>query len=124
MSINTRMAARVADMLERYGFNVTLESSSSTGDDFDDGAPTWSTTATLRALWGSALLGQENRGDARPESKGRTTLIVSYTAHLKDNSTLSNKRIAFNGTNYNPAAVSMIGDKVALMLTLEDGVAT
>lgn len=125
MSINDRFAAMVPDLLTRHGFDVVLQTfTEGAGDDYTDTDGSWGDTKTLRAVWDKPpSQGSERLDQGRAQSQNRLALLVSYDAALKNTQTVTNKRISYDGTYYNIASVGMIGDKVALSLTLEDGVA-
>jgi len=110
-------------MLSRLGFDVTLQSyAAGAGGDFSDTDGTWSDVATFSAVWDtSSGFGSERLGDGRAQSQSRLGMLIAYRSDLKDAASVGNKRISYNGTTYNIAAAQIVGDRVGIRLTLEDG---
>jgi hypothetical protein len=122
MSINTRLASSLIDMLSRHGFDVLLQYRVDASGDFDTTSVSFTNYATVRAVWYSDGAGDERAADGRPASEAKLYMLISYLDELKDTQRASKYRVVYNGVAYGITGGVVIGDKVAIRLTLMDGV--
>ncbi|MET4294719.1 hypothetical protein ABIB06_006552 [Bradyrhizobium sp. LB8.2] len=122
MSINTRLAAQVAGMLTRHGFDVTLQQGSSeTGGDFDPENPTWTDLTTVKAVWDNPRNQVKGLNDGGAASMVSRRMTIAYREDLKATEEAIGLRVVVNGVPSNVLAVSEIGSKVGLRLMLDAG---
>ena len=121
MDINKRASLALERMLSLHGFDVIIEQNVPSASDFDDIASTWTTVATVRAVWVSTGSGDTSLKDGRPSSKTKTSLYISYRSDLSSTDKVSGKRVVVNNNPYTLQSSTVEGDKVGLILSVGDG---
>jgi hypothetical protein len=119
--INTRIAEQLVGMLDRHGFDVTVQQRSAQTSDLEVENLPWNALATVSAVWDNPRTQIKGLNDGAPASMVTRRMTIAYLEDLKNTPVSVGLRVQANGVFHNVLGIAEIGAQAGLRLTLDTG---